>query len=96
LSEHYLSNLALAQRRYRREHNHSVAREPAESQVVVVGGELGHNAAVRAHSLLLLFQQMGYPAKLLDCHFPLPNQLRVLWGRLQSLDLPVQALAPHL
>jgi glycosyltransferase involved in cell wall biosynthesis len=91
LSDPYLSNLALARRRYRRERSQAVAGGPAQSQVVVVSSELSHNSAGRAHTLLLTYQQLGYPATLLGCHFPLRNRPPVLWEPLQSLDLPVHA-----
>ena len=68
-----------------------MALGPTQSQVVVVSSELSHNSAGRAHTLLLTYQQLGYPATLLGCHFPRRSRPPVLWEPLQSLDLPVQA-----
>lgn len=88
LAQHYLSNLKLGSRHYRRERSGEGAQEPAHPQVVVVGSELSHNAAGRAHTLLLTYQQLGNPVKLLGCHFPSLTQPPELWEPLQSLALP--------
>jgi len=45
----FLSNLELACRRYRRGRTAGLADPLARPQVVVVGSELSHNAAGRAH-----------------------------------------------
>jgi glycosyltransferase involved in cell wall biosynthesis len=89
LSATYLDNLALARSRYRKLRVHAVSECGAETQAVVVGSELSHNAAGRAHTLLLTHQQLGYQAKLLGCHFPLRSRKPVLWEPLQSLGLPL-------
>jgi hypothetical protein len=95
LSEPYFSNLALARRRYRRERSQAVALGPAESQVVVVGSELSHNAAGRAHTLLLSYQQLNYPVQLLGCHFARGRHRRQLWEPLQNLELPIYSFVVH-
>jgi glycosyltransferase involved in cell wall biosynthesis len=92
LAEHYLSNLSLARRRYRRKRTAAVAEKQTHSRVVVVCSQLNRNPAGRAHTLLLTYQQLGYSVDLLGSYFPLPNQAPVLWEPLQSLDLPVHAV----
>lgn len=89
LADHYLSNLELAQFRYRKERIQLVEQTQTTSQVMVVGGELSHNAAGRAHTLLLTYQQLGYTPELLGCHFPLRSRPPVLWEPLQNLELDV-------
>lgn len=92
LSGPYLSNLELARCRYRQERSQAVAGEQAQNQVVVVSSELSHNAAGRAHTLLLTYQELGHPATLLGCHVPLRNRPPVLWEPLRKLDLPIRAV----
>ncbi len=90
-----LGQLEVARRHYRRERAGVVAQGPNHTQVVVVGSELSNNSAGRAHTLLLTYQQLGYPTKLLGCYFPLRNRPPELWEPLQTLNLPVHAFGVH-
>lgn len=92
LSGLYLTNLELGRRRYRIQRANDVVIEPVSTQVVVVGGELSHNAAGRAHTLLLAYKKLGYSAQLLGSHFPLVDRPPELWEPLQSLHLPVHTI----
>jgi glycosyltransferase involved in cell wall biosynthesis len=88
LSRAYIVNLELACGRYRKNRQQAISEKRMEVQTVVVGSELSHNAAGRAHTLLITHQQLGYQSKLLGCHFPLPTRKPELWEPLQSLALP--------
>jgi len=91
LSEQYLCNLQLGRRRYRRERAATVAKERGNTQVVVVGANLSNNAAGRAHTLLLAYQELGYPVALLGSFFRSDSKAPVLWEPLRSLQLPIHA-----
>lgn len=91
LVDHCLESLDLARRHYRRERTAAAGADFAHTQIVVVGSELSHNAAGRAHSLLLAYQQLGCPVALLGSYFPSPNRPPQLWEPLRSLGLPVHA-----
>lgn len=91
LPDQYLCNLKLGRRRYRRERAATVAKGRACTQLMVVGSNLSNNAAGRVHTLLLGYQELGYPVTLLGSFFRSASEAPVLWEPLRSLQLPIHA-----
>ena len=87
----YLQSLIRSRDRYRSQRLCVVGQDAGEARVVVIGSELSHNAAGRAHTLMLAYQHLGYAVRLLGCHVPQGGYRRQLWEPLRSLDLDVHA-----
>lgn len=97
LAHHYASSLERARRRWRDERSARNNNNPADTHVVIAAGELSHNAAGRAHTLLLTYQHLGNSVRLLGCHFPAWGQ--ELWEPIrkefQRKQIPVNTFVVH-
>lgn len=76
------TNLALAQRRYRKER-----KQDTQLKAAVCGWELSHNAANRVYTLAGLYQAFAH-IDIIGCHFP-------AWGREIWAPVPDKEISIH-
>jgi glycosyltransferase involved in cell wall biosynthesis len=95
LSSHYAFNLERAQERWLEERR-CINKQGADNvRVVLAAGELSHNAAGRAFTLALLYQQLGHSVTLVGSHFqPWGDTLwEPIRGAVNAAKLPVHTFA---
>lgn len=94
LFPHYAFNLQRARERWLEQRSGINKQGPDQVRVVLAAGELSHNAAGRAFTLALLYQQLGHPVELVGSHFqPWGDTLwEPIRGAVRAAKLPVNTI----